>query len=150
MVTDEEFRAIGYTGEARKYPRDVRGLVVAAAWNNIAVGDLTPAMRYYPNAQMKQVWERVINAIPRLVETRRWTGPVDPEKVATDELIDDIKYRIRTFTAPSFDAGTMSMVINLVGALITEIETGLTREGNKQWPNWGDRPDGFDGPTGAE
>lgn len=63
MVTDEEFRAIGYTGEARNYPRDKFGLIVAAAWNGVEVKDLTPAMHYYPNAHMKMIWERVIDAI---------------------------------------------------------------------------------------
>lgn len=55
-------------------------------------------------------------------EEDRWFGSVDGKKVATEALINDIKYRIETFTAPSFDAETMQMVINWVDLLETEQE----------------------------
>lgn len=37
-----------------------------------------------------------------------------------------------------------------VFALLDAYEKSLGGVAEKQWPNWGDRPDGFDGPGGAE
>ena len=52
-LLDEDFRAVGYTGAARDHPMNAMALVMLAAWNNIEVGQLTPAMRYHPNQAVK-------------------------------------------------------------------------------------------------
>lgn len=62
MVTDEEFRDVGFTGEARNYPRDEFALVLFAAFNNVAVDQLKPAQRYHPNGATEAAWERVAEA----------------------------------------------------------------------------------------
>lgn len=50
---DEDFRAVRYTGAARDHPMNAMALVMLAAWNNVEVGQLTPAMRYHPNQAVK-------------------------------------------------------------------------------------------------
>lgn len=62
IVTDGEFRDIGFTGEARNYPRDDLALVLFAAFNGVTVEQLTPAMRYYPNGSTEAAWKRVAEA----------------------------------------------------------------------------------------
>lgn len=61
-VTDQEFRDVGFTGEARNYPRDEFALVLFAAFNNVTVEQLTPAMRYHPNGATEAAWKRVADA----------------------------------------------------------------------------------------
>lgn len=60
--TDEDFRAIGFTGLARGYPRDDLALAMFAAWNGVTPDKLSPAMRYFPNAETARAWGRVAMA----------------------------------------------------------------------------------------
>lgn len=61
--TDEDFRAVGYTGAARKRPiEEAMALVMFAAWNGVEPYQLPEAMRYFPNEATKQAWMRVARA----------------------------------------------------------------------------------------
>ena len=74
--SEQEFRDIGFTEDAVNYPRDEYGLAAIAAWNNISVEELPPALHYYPNDHMRTVWERVIQAI---------------KEIAYDEAVQDMR-----------------------------------------------------------
>jgi len=59
---DEDFRAVGFTGNARNYRRDELALRMFAAFNGVTVDQLPKAMRYFPNESTKRAWERVAQA----------------------------------------------------------------------------------------
>ncbi len=64
-LLDDNFRAVGFTGAARDFPRNDLALSMFAAWNNVGVDHLPPAMRYFPNEATKQAWARVADAAIR-------------------------------------------------------------------------------------
>lgn len=59
---DEQFRAVGFTGNARNYPRDDLALAMFAAFNGVTVEQLPEAMRYFPNEATARAWKRVADA----------------------------------------------------------------------------------------
>lgn len=62
LPTDEEFRDVGFTGLARHYPRDDFAVVLLAAFNGVAVENLSPAMHFFPNSNTAKAWGRVADA----------------------------------------------------------------------------------------
>lgn len=59
---DEEFRAAGFTGAARQFPRDDLEARLFAAFLNVHVDQLPVAFRYFPNEATKNAWGRVAEA----------------------------------------------------------------------------------------
>lgn len=59
---DEEFRAVGMTGEARKWPKSERQIRMFAAWNGYPAEKLPDAMKFFANEHMKNAWEAVETA----------------------------------------------------------------------------------------
>ena len=70
LITDEEFRAVGFTGAARNFPRDELALVMLAAFNGVRPDQLTPAMRYFPNEATKRAWTNVAAAAEAFLAER--------------------------------------------------------------------------------
>jgi hypothetical protein len=69
--TDQQFRDVGFTGEARNYPRDDFALVLLAAFNNVTVEQLTTPMRFYPNESTERAWKRVADAACAYLNARK-------------------------------------------------------------------------------
>lgn len=57
--TDEEFRAVGMTGDARRFPRSQRQIAMFAAFLNVRVEQLPLTFHYFANAHMRDAWSRV-------------------------------------------------------------------------------------------
>lgn len=63
IPTDEEFRAIGFTGMARDFPRDEMAVRMFAAFVGISVEQLpSPAWKFFPNEWTRDAWTRVADA----------------------------------------------------------------------------------------
>lgn len=59
-VSDEQFRAIGFTGLARDYPRSDLAVLMFAAFNGVTPDKLpSPAWSYFPNEATAKAWDRV-------------------------------------------------------------------------------------------
>lgn len=61
-VTDEELRKGGFSADARNYPRSPRQLAMMAAWTNCTIDELPKAAHFFPNANVRDAWERVEKA----------------------------------------------------------------------------------------
>lgn len=60
---DEEFRAVGMTGEARNFPRSATQIRMFAAWLGYPVEQLPDTMKYFANASAKKSWEAAEAAV---------------------------------------------------------------------------------------
>jgi len=56
-------RDAGFTEQALRYPRSEKGLIALCAFNNIKPEFAPRGWRYWPNAAMRDAWERVIAAL---------------------------------------------------------------------------------------
>ena len=84
--SDEEFRAAGYTGEARKYKLSEAGCRWIAEWNGVRPEQMPRAWRFAPNEYMRRYIEEragnttaVIKPQPTAVSGARDEEVVDPE-----------------------------------------------------------------------
>lgn len=59
----DPFRAAGFSYKAVDFPRCELGLAAFAAWAGVPVESFPVAWRFYPNANTKAAWERVIAAV---------------------------------------------------------------------------------------
>lgn len=56
-VTDEQFRAAGYSADARKYPLTPLAMQAKCAFNGVTMDQAPDAWWYAPNPIMQQYWE---------------------------------------------------------------------------------------------
>lgn len=66
--SDEQFRAIGFSAEARKHPRDDLALSMFAAFNGATIDQMPAGFEYFPNEATARAWGRVAEAARRFIE----------------------------------------------------------------------------------
>ncbi len=57
-----DFRKIGFSDNALKYPRDSMALSMFAAFQNVTVDQLPSGFEYFPNEYTQAAWNRVAEA----------------------------------------------------------------------------------------
>lgn len=142
-IFDEQLRAGGFTADARNYPRSRRQLEMIAAWNNCTVEQLPPAAHFFPNAHMRDTWERVERAAqlyhnfnpPTIYVGLVWVG---------DELQGGLLVGRRAL--PGFGHGKWALIGGFQD-MGEDWRTCLTREHKEEvgidldpsrWTTWGD------------
>lgn len=59
MITDDELRSVGFTGDAKRFPRNEMALVMFAAFNGITPDKPPSGLVYFPNEATQAAWNRV-------------------------------------------------------------------------------------------
>lgn len=79
VPTTEEFRAVGFTAAAAKYPLSEAGCAIVAEHNGVESEHMPHAFRYAPNpwmhAWIEELGRRRASGMPTRHESGRWLVP---------------------------------------------------------------------------
>ena len=57
--THDDFRQLGFTGDAAQFPRTERQFLMICAWAGLDPALAPATWRYFPNQSVREAWERV-------------------------------------------------------------------------------------------